>query len=100
VGTVATARAKKFGGCQGADCENAVAAEPLVVWLLVFARCPALELMSGIYDRGVRDGVFRGNLDPVEIYLSILTLNYFYVSNRYMLSAYLGINLAGEQLKS
>ena len=72
MGTVATARAKKVGGCQGADCENAVAAEPLVVWLLVFARCPALELMSGIYDRGVRDGVFRGNLDPVEIYLSIL----------------------------
>lgn len=61
---------------------------------------PALELMTRIYVRGVRDGVFRGGLDPVEIYLSILALNYFYVSNRYTLSAYLGINLAGEQLKS
>jgi len=61
---------------------------------------PALELMSRIYVRGVRAGVFRKGLDPVEIYLSILALNYFYVSNRYTLSAYLGINLAGEQLKS
>ena len=61
---------------------------------------PALDLMSRIYARGVRAGVFRKGLDPVEIYLSILALNYFYVSNRYTLSAYLGINLAGEQLKS
>ena len=61
---------------------------------------PALELMSRIYTRGVGSGVFRKGLDPVEIYLSILALNYFYVSNRHTLSAYLGINLAGEQLKS
>ena len=61
---------------------------------------PALELMSRIYTRGVRAGDFRKGLDPVEIYLSILALNYFYVSNRHTLSAYLGINLAGEQLKS
>jgi TetR/AcrR family transcriptional regulator, upper aerobic nicotinate degradation pathway regulator len=61
---------------------------------------PALDLMSRIYDRGTRDGVFRAGLNPVQIYLSILALNYFYVSNRYTLSAYLGIDLGGEQLNS
>jgi AcrR family transcriptional regulator len=60
---------------------------------------PALDLMSKIYDRGVKEGVFRSGLDPLQIYLSILALNYFYVSNRYTLSAYLGLDLAGEQLK-
>jgi len=60
---------------------------------------PALDLMSKIYDRGVEEGVFRSGLDPLQIYLSILALNYFYVSNRYTLSAYLGLDLAGEQLK-
>jgi hypothetical protein len=60
---------------------------------------PALDLMSKIYGRGVEEGVFRSGLDPLQIYLSILALNYFYVSNRYTLSAYLGLDLAGEQLK-
>lgn len=60
---------------------------------------PALDLMSKIYGRGVDEGVFRAGLDPVQIYLSILALNYFYVSNRHTLSAYLGLDLAGEQLK-
>ncbi len=60
---------------------------------------PALELMDKIYRRGVKDGAFRPGLDPVQIYLSTLALNYFYVSNRHTLSAYLGLDLAGEQLE-
>jgi TetR/AcrR family transcriptional regulator, upper aerobic nicotinate degradation pathway regulator len=60
---------------------------------------PALELMSKIYGRGVEEGVFRKGLDPLQIYVSILGLNYFYVSNRYTLSAYLGVDLSGEQLE-
>jgi len=61
---------------------------------------PALDLMTRIYERGVRDGVFQAGLNPIQLYLSILALNYFYVSNRYTLSAYLGIDLAGEQLNA
>ena len=34
------------------------------------------------------------------LYLSILALNAFYVSDRYTLSAYLGIDPADEQLNS
>jgi TetR/AcrR family transcriptional regulator, upper aerobic nicotinate degradation pathway regulator len=54
---------------------------------------PALDLMDQIYRRGVELGVFRRGIAPLHIYLSILALNYFYVSNRYTLSAFLGIDL-------
>lgn len=61
---------------------------------------PALELMERIYRRGVEKGVFRAGVKPLELYLSVLALNYFYVSNRYTLSAFLGVDLAGDSLKS
>jgi AcrR family transcriptional regulator len=54
---------------------------------------PALDLMEGIYRKGVEQGVFRQGIAPLNIYLSILSLNYFYVSNRYTLSAFLGFDL-------
>lgn len=57
---------------------------------------PALDLMERVYRRGVEQGVFRAGVPPLHIYLSILALNYFYVSNRYTLSAFLGLDLMGE----
>jgi TetR/AcrR family transcriptional regulator, upper aerobic nicotinate degradation pathway regulator len=59
---------------------------------------PALDLILRIYRRGVENGTFREDVDPVHLYLSILALNYFYVSNRYTLSAFLGVDLTGERL--
>ena len=58
---------------------------------------PALDLMERIYRRGVEDGVFRSGIPPLHIYLAILALNYFYVSNRYTLSSFLGIDLLADQ---
>jgi AcrR family transcriptional regulator len=57
---------------------------------------PALDLMERIYRRGVEAGVFRKGIIPLHIYLSILALNYFYVSNRYTLSSFLGMDLMDE----
>ena len=57
---------------------------------------PALDLMERIYRRGVEDGVFRKGIAPLHIYLSILALNYFYVSNRYTLSSFLGMDLMAD----
>jgi TetR/AcrR family transcriptional regulator, upper aerobic nicotinate degradation pathway regulator len=57
---------------------------------------PALDLMGGIYRRGVEEGVFRHGLKPLHIYLSILALNYFLVSNRYTLSAFLGMDVMDD----
>ncbi len=62
---------------------------------------PALDLMGRIYRRGVAQGVFRRGISPLHIYLSILALNYFYVSNRYTLSAFLGIDqMADDNLQA
>lgn len=61
---------------------------------------PALDLMERIYRRGVEKGLFRTDVRPLELYLSVLALNYFYVSNRYTLSAFLGADLTGDSLKS
>lgn len=57
---------------------------------------PALELMEKICSQGIKHGVFRRDVSPLHTYLTILALNYFYVSNRYTLSAFLGIDIMGD----
>ena len=44
-------------------------------------------------ERGQRDGSFRGGVDPVQLYVSIAGLSYFYLSNSYTLSAIFGRDL-------
>jgi TetR/AcrR family transcriptional regulator, upper aerobic nicotinate degradation pathway regulator len=57
---------------------------------------PALDLMGRICQRGIEQGVFRKGVSPLNVYLSILALNYFYVSNRYTLSSFLGVDLMAD----
>ena len=47
---------------------------------------PLVETLRGILRRGVQAGLFRGGLDPVQLYISIAGEGYFYLSNRYTLS--------------
>jgi TetR/AcrR family transcriptional regulator len=47
---------------------------------------PLLETIETLLERGQADGVFRRNVDAVDLYLSISGLAYFYLSNRYTLS--------------
>ena len=47
---------------------------------------PLVETLRGVLQRGERDGVFRGGVDPVQLYISIAGEGYFYLSNRYTLS--------------
>ena len=44
---------------------------------------PAIDLVRRIYERGLRDGVFRTGLDPADIHASISALAFFNVSNRH-----------------
>lgn len=39
-----------------------------------------------VLERGARAGRFRNGIDPVQLYISIAALGYFYLSNRYTLS--------------
>jgi len=42
----------------------------------------AIDTVREIYDRGVRSGVFRPGLDPIELHWQISALCFFNVSNR------------------
>ena len=45
------------------------------------------SLIRDILARGEAAGVIRAGLDPVQLYISIAALSYFYCSNRHTLSA-------------
>lgn len=44
---------------------------------------PAIEGLRGVYERGVRAGVFRAGLDPVDLHMSISALSFFNTANRH-----------------
>jgi AcrR family transcriptional regulator len=47
---------------------------------------PLISMMRDVLGRGAADGTFRANVDPVQLYVSIASLGFFYLSNRYTLS--------------
>ncbi len=51
---------------------------------------PALGVLGEVLARGVAEQAFRAEVAARDIYLMIASLAYFYLSNRYTLSAFLG----------
>ena len=47
---------------------------------------PFVATLREILERGARAGRFRNGVDPVQLYISIAGLGYFYLSNRHTLS--------------
>ncbi len=47
---------------------------------------PLIATLADLLARGERERVFRGGVDPVQLYISIAGICYFYFSNRYTLS--------------
>ena len=58
---------------------------------------PFVRMIDGILKRGVAKGVFRAGLDPVDLYITIAAVGYFYLSNNYTLSAIFGRNLGARR---
>jgi AcrR family transcriptional regulator len=44
---------------------------------------PAIAAIRNLYERGIKTGIFRKGLDPVDIHASISALSFFNVSNRH-----------------
>jgi AcrR family transcriptional regulator len=44
---------------------------------------PAIDAIRKLYERGLRKGVFRPGLDPLDLHSSISALSFFNVSNRH-----------------
>jgi TetR/AcrR family transcriptional regulator len=51
---------------------------------------PFVRLIADILKRGEAQGVFRRGLDPVNLYVTIASMSYFYLSNNWTLSAIFG----------
>jgi AcrR family transcriptional regulator len=47
---------------------------------------PLVDAISQLLQRGEKAGVFRRGVDPVQLYISIASLGFFYMANRYTLS--------------
>jgi AcrR family transcriptional regulator len=54
---------------------------------------PLIETLGLVLERGRAAGVFRGGIDPMQLYISIAALSYFYLGNNHTLSAIFGRNL-------
>jgi AcrR family transcriptional regulator len=54
---------------------------------------PLIETLGEVLERGRREGTFRGGVDPLQLYVSIAGLAYFYLSNNHTLSAIFGRDL-------
>jgi AcrR family transcriptional regulator len=61
---------------------------------------PLIQTLGDILERGRREGVLRGGIDPVQLYISIAGLAYFYLSNNHTLSAIFGRNLMSRKAHS
>lgn len=47
---------------------------------------PLIDELRGVLERGARKGVFRPGIDPLDVYLTMAALGFFYLSNRWTLS--------------
>lgn len=58
---------------------------------------PLVETIRIILERGHETGVFRANLDPAAVYLTLASLCYHYISNQYTLGIALGVDLGADK---
>ena len=61
---------------------------------------PTRDYVTGLELRGRAEGTFRGGIDPVQLYVSIAGLAYFYLSNNHTLSAIFGRDLMTPKARS
>jgi AcrR family transcriptional regulator len=60
---------------------------------------PLITSLGDVLKRGEVTGVFRSGIDPVQLYISIAGLAYFYLSNNHTLSAIFGRDLMAAAAK-
>ena len=61
---------------------------------------PLIALLRDLLRRGERAGKFRKGVDPVQLYISIAGLGYFYLSNRHTLSTIFERDLLAPRSKA
>ena len=61
---------------------------------------PLLEMIGRLLERGARAGRFRADVEPMQLYITIASLGYFYLSNRHTLSAIFGRDLLAPKQRA
>ncbi len=60
---------------------------------------PLIETIADVLERGVKLQLFRAGVDPVQLYISIAALSYFYLGNSHTLSTIFDRDLLGAKAK-
>jgi len=63
---------------------------------IVQLNSPLIDAIRMVLNHGVEQKVFRGGVDPVQLYISIAALGFFYLSNRWTLSTIFRRDLVSE----
>ena len=61
---------------------------------------PLVKSVSHILHEGVRAGMFRKGIDPIQLYISIAGLGYFYFAKIHTLSAIFGLDLEADAARA
>ena len=58
---------------------------------------PVIAITNSVLRSGAEQGLFRSDLNARDLYLMIASMAYFYLSNRFTLSSFLGENLEAPE---
>ena len=61
---------------------------------------PLIDGLARVLERGEKSGELRGGIDPMQLYISIAGLAYFYLSNTHTLSTIFGRDLMAPKARS
>ncbi|MHB1303111.1 MAG: TetR/AcrR family transcriptional regulator [Acidiphilium sp.] len=59
---------------------------------------PFISLVQSIIDRGLRDGVFRPGVDPIQLNITIAAVGYYYLTNRFTGSVIFDRDLMSKEM--
>jgi AcrR family transcriptional regulator len=58
---------------------------------------PLMAILSEVLARGVKEKTFRPGIAAADLYIAMCSLGYFYLSNKFTLSAFLGADLMAKR---
>ena len=61
---------------------------------------PLIVMISKLLKRGVKQKLFRKNVDPMQLYISMAALAFFYLSNKHTLSTIFGRDLSAPAARA
>ena len=60
---------------------------------------PFVATIADVLERGAKSGLFRAGVDPIQLYISIAGISYFYLSNNHTLSTIFDRDLLAPKAK-